>query len=246
MMWPGATLDSCSRWLCDFCVAWSKSNRPHRKVSVWFNPDIVVIIAALLSLGRRPALTVNCRRNDNTTCSPWMNFGHFETRVIRQRGDGSMPNKRCLVVHVARNVGNVGSMQRASWMSWRGASADVAAIRNSSRSWLTGRTSTVARSDPLNYNGRKEDSIWSVISQTPCLRYIPSLLQHIRHTQPGSPLRTINTVKFLVHVRGIPNARHQWTYTMLLVKVQQAPTKVRKATLRRREFAWVFGRFLNE
>lgn len=33
---------------------------------------------------------------------------------------------------------------------------------------------------------------------------------------------------------------------MLLVKVQQAPTKVRKATLRRREFAWVFGRFLNE
>lgn len=245
MMLPGASLDSRSRWLCGFCVAWSKSHRSHRKVLVWFDPDIVVIVAVLLSFRRRPALTVNCRRNYNTTCSPRMNFGHLEARVICQRGDGSMSDKRSLVINVARNVGNVRSMQ-TSWMSRRGTSANVAAIRNSSRSWLTGRTSTIARSDPLNDNGRKEDLIWSVIFQTSCLRYIPSLLQHIKHTQPGSPLRTINTVKFLANVRDIQNARHQWTYTMLLVKVQQAPTKVRKATLRRREFAWLFGRFLNE
>lgn len=34
------------------------------------------------------------------------------------------------------------------------------------------------------------------------------------------------------------------TYTILLSKVQQAPTKVRKATLRRRALAVVLGRFL--
>lgn len=36
------------------------------------------------------------------------------------------------------------------------------------------------------------------------------------------------------------------TYTILLIKVQQAPTNVRKATLRRRALALVLGRFLNE
>lgn len=71
------------------------------------------------------------------------------------------------------------------------------------------------------------------------VEHILSQLQHMRHTQPGSPLSAINTDKFLYDV-SLPNLKSdREAYTMLLISVHNDPTNVRKATVRRRILAFV-------
>lgn len=78
------------------------------------------------------------------------------------------------------------------------------------------------------------------------MRYILSQLQHMRHTQPGSPLSPINTDKLLRRVSIWCLLESKTTYIMLLTSVQHEPTKVRKATVRSRALACVCGIFLYE
>ena len=77
---------------------------------------------------------------------------------------------------------------------------------------------------------------------------ILSLLQHMRQTQPGSPLRAINTVRFLERVRNfeLESCYLPSTDTMLLVSVHRAPMNVRNATVLKRTLAGVLGKFLKE
>lgn len=61
-----------------------------------------------------------------------------------------------------------------------------------------------------------------------------SLLQHIRHSQDSSPLRAINTVRFLKSARGQPlvlDSQALDTYVMLLASVQHEPMNVFFASL---------------
>lgn len=59
-----------------------------------------------------------------------------------------------------------------------------------------------------------------------------SLLQHIRQTQPGSPLRPTRTERLLggwISCGTLEIGKGKMTYTMLLIRVQIHPTKVRVA-----------------
>lgn len=78
-----------------------------------------------------------------------------------------------------------------------------------------------------------------------------STLQHMRQIQPGSPLRTRRRVRLLEFDLGVSDGFGGWrgrgagagatdTYTRLEVRVQQLPTKVRRATVR----VWEWGLFL--
>ena len=53
-----------------------------------------------------------------------------------------------------------------------------------------------------------------------------SLLQHIRHTQPGSPFRPTRTDKLLLERQLQSKGRGRLAYTMLLARVQMQPMNV--------------------
>ena len=77
-------------------------------------------------------------------------------------------------------------------------------------------------------------------------RALLSLLQHIKHTHPGSPSRPISTDRFLEKCqRGVLGHESGGTYTRLLIRVHRAPTNVLIATVLSRMLAGVRWKFLN-
>jgi hypothetical protein len=62
-----------------------------------------------------------------------------------------------------------------------------------------------------------------------------SALQHMRHIHPGSPSRTVITVKLLnlnKHIYSFTEWFWGGSYITLDIRVQRLPKKVRKATVR--------------
>jgi hypothetical protein len=95
----------------------------------------------------------------------------------------------------------------------------------------------VAGSDPVDYDRAEED--WMVKAGELGTFYREeegkeedelSQLQHIRQTQPGSPLRPTRTDRLLSEsVMVEANFSDGMSYTMLLVKVHTQPINVRTA-----------------